>query len=784
MRSHADRQPAAQIKAPKLALVWTPATVPSAKWRLGLIGHQYRETPRRLFLHFSVRGFLLLGTGMTLVVYLVGTATLAWLWGQNPYNRITYADLALPTHWSELRVKRGQGQIDEGVHEMRTGKFATGLMLLTSGLARAPSSAIGRMALAQAYISMGYVHRGQQLLEDGLAYGPPTKAYRESLFRLTSYLEDHERILELADQIEATLPPADTVTRRWLLGQRLTAWEKLQRYDDVERLYAARSGTPSIALDAAWARVQAVRGRPADALREIARDPTRFGLPAERCELQLTLAVAARDTALAKAAVRDWLKVEPTKPQPRIAELAALIQLGETATARERLTLFFSLFGSDKAPVILLFKKLVTLPDVTWLQAAHREAAESGALSIETRFLYVQGLMMAGKVPEALDEFNLTTSLIERAKVKDGGWSEGTKRLLDVIVSDSPSNRSQLLDFFRTHRLTPEAYRFALLSLRRAEVNDVADELAIVARNRFPALPEAAPASGGTAAAAKAAENTAGEFRNETEARFELRRIDTDLQTGNYPAAFSRLKTVERAAFPGLQAELLLRRIQVQGALREQGELAAALQLYLSSPNVNQEWLHQLALQWTADQRRDSALTLARETAAKFPQARWAVDLLDRPAGTTGQPATVAVTIITNEAEARAELRRIDADIAAGRHREALDRLKLVERARLSSLQGDLLLRRIQIHGALREQTELTATLGYYFSGQAAVSQADLHRLAEQWDNEGQRDSALTLLHETLAKFPQAQWAIALRKKIEGDLLVAPDKNLSELDKR
>jgi hypothetical protein len=774
-RSHADRQPTAQLKFPHFKLVWSTAEATDAKWHLRLWGHCYKGTPRRLFVYFGARNLLLTGTGATLGMYLAGTAALAWLWGQNPYNQISYADLVLPTHWSQLREKRGKGQVAEGVHEIRTGKYATGLMLLTQGIARNPSNVTGRMVLAQAYINMGYLHRGQQLLEDGLVFGPPSKSYREALFRLTAYLEDYERILELADHIEPTLLPADTTARRWLLSQRVTALEKLGRYDEIEKLRAAQASAPSFAIEAAWARMQATRGRPADALEAIARDPERFGIPTERYQLQLTLAVAARDPVAAKEAIQLWLKAEPTKPQPRIQEIVALIQLGETAAARDRLHLFFSLYASERTNVILLLKKLGDLPDIKWLQAATREAAESGALSIEAHILYVQGLMMAGRISEALTEFNLTNSLIEQAKVKDGGWSEGTKRLLDLIVSDSPSNRSLLLDFFRTHRLTPEAYRFALKSLRSAEVNEVADELALLARNRFPAMQEAAPLAGRTMVAAKSGETSVILFRTVTDARMELQRVDVELQAGNYQAAFGRLKALERAGFPALQSELLLRRIQVQGALREQGELSAALQLYLSRPNVNQEWLRKLALQWSTGQQPDSALTVAQETAAKFPQAKWATDLLNRPAPESTAAATPFTVSFTNEAEARAEMRQIDTALGAGRYTEALDRIKRVERSHLADLQPELLLRRIHAHGALREQTELAAALGYYLSGKT-VNLTALRGFATQWDNDRQRDSALSLLRETLAKFPQAQWASELRKKIEGDLLVAPEK--------
>ncbi|MDI1250701.1 MAG: hypothetical protein PSV13_17700 [Lacunisphaera sp.] len=779
MRSHADRQPTAQLKLPRLRFVWKPLSAADARWRLGLLGHCFKETPRRLFVYVSLRGLLLWGTGATLAAYLLGTAALAWLWGRNPYNHVTYADLALPTRWSELRAKRGQGLIDEGIHEARAGRYGSGLMLLRRGVSQKPADARGRQALAELFIGLGYLHRGLQLMEEGLDYGPPPRAAREKLLRLTGYLEDYERVLALTDRIEQVTPPEDKATRRWLLAERVTALERLHRYDEIERLRDAQAAAPTIAVESAWARTQAVRGRPADALRAIARDPGRFGLPAERCQLQLTLAIAARDRAAADAAIRDWLKVESTNPLPRAEEITALIQLGDAVAARDRLQRYFLHFSTEKPAVILLMKKLSGLPDVSWLQAAHQEAADAGALSIEARILYVQGLLMAGKVSAALTEFNLTTALIDQAKIKDGGWSEGTRRLLNVILSDSPSDRSLFLAFFRNTRLTPEAYRFALRSLRSASARELAGELSIVARNRFPALQDAALDPEPATDVMKPEETPAMLFHTEAEARMELRRIDAEIQAGNHQPAFVRLKAVERAGHPALQPEILLRRIQVHGALREQAELAGALQLYLSRPEANQAWLRQLADNWSGGPQRESALTVARETAAKFPEARWARDKLGASAGSFTLPTEKTAVVVRNEAEARAELRRIDAELAAGKHHEALERIKAVERAKIAAVQPELLLRRIQAHGALSEQVELAAALGYYLSGKT-VDLSALRTLALQWDNDKQRDSALSVTREVLGKFPQARWAQELRKKIEGDLLVAPGENLLE----
>lgn len=797
MPSHADRQPAAQIKFPRLKLAWKPAAIPQAKWWLGLFGLGYRETPRRLFLYASVRGLLAWGGSLALAGYLAGTAALAWYWGKNPYNHITYADLVLPTHWGQLREKRGQGYIDQGIHLIRADRDYAGVMLLNRGVSLRPSDLRGRLVLAQILMGMGYLHRGQQVLEEGLAFGFPPRQYREALFRLANYLEDYEAVLRLADRMEKDLPPDDPGAQRWLLGQKVAALEKLQRIDDIDRLRQARGGAPSYVVEEAWARLQAAQGRPADALRELQAHPDRFGVPADRYELELALAAASGDAGAARAASAAWRQLEPTRPQPRIQELLALIQLGDDRAARDRLHDFFIFFASDKGAVVQLFKRLDDLPDVRWLQAAHQEAADTGALSLEAHIATVQGLLMAGRVAEAQAEFNLTTALIEKARVPDGGWSKGTRLLIAVINSDSPSNRALFFDFFRNQRLTPDAFRFALRSLRRAKGTEVAAELSILARNRFPAFRDEALSGLAVVETGKPRTEQAPAFRTELEAAAELRRIDEDLKQGNIDSAFARLKAVEQAGFDNLRAELLPRRIQVHGERREQSELAAALQLYLASPRVNQAWLRDLAEGWARRAQRDSAATVARETREKFPQARWASEILGQPPAAPGAPETVAAPKFVvretpsapmesptaagaagprNEVEARVELKRIDEELDAGRFPAALERIKSVERAAIPGLRQELLLRRIRAHGSLGEQTELVAALGIYLPGKD-VSQSALRDLAVRWNADGQRDSALSLLRETLVKFPQARWALDLRKKIEGDLLVAPGKS-------
>ena len=69
-----------------------------------------------------MRGVLVWTVTLAVTAFVIGTAAGAWLLSRNPYNRIGYLDLVLPTRWYELRSKRGLALIDEGIHGSQVGR--------------------------------------------------------------------------------------------------------------------------------------------------------------------------------------------------------------------------------------------------------------------------------------------------------------------------------------------------------------------------------------------------------------------------------------------------------------------------------------------------------------------------------------------------------------------------------------------------------------------------------------------------------------------------------------
>ncbi|MBI2513885.1 MAG: hypothetical protein HYV96_18095 [Opitutae bacterium] len=638
--------PAGQLKRPHFHLVWKPAGQPNASWKWQLFGYYWRETPRRLHVVLSLRGMAVWAASLSFAAYLIAAAVLVAIWDRSPYNQVGYLDVVLPTRWSDLRALRGKGLIAEGIAEIRAKRYATGIMRLTQGVARNPKDFTGRLELARIYVALGQLHRAQDFLIEGLDLGTPPRAYRDTLLALTAYMADHEKVLALVARLERS---ADAESQRQMLSWKASALEKLERVADLNELrQRLRATTPSIAVEAAWARTQLAAGAPKIALAELRRDRARFGTPVEGLELELKLAAASHDLAVVDEAVAAWLKLDSAGAVPRAREIVARITLEQTELARERIRQYFLHFGDNAPSAQLLFRVLFRETDVNWVRFAFGEAEAAGTVSIPVRMTWVEALMNAGEFVEAARQLSITRKAIVTEKFADRDWSIGTQRVIDCITAPTPSTESSLVDFFAEHRLTPDAYLFAWRTLLRAK-SPIAFKFSGIANNRFPALrlgesnaeqavlttiklPVAEPPLPKAVATAPTpttpqttnAEEAAKALPTEGHARNELKRIDGFIAVHDWDRAFEALQTVERANFDVLRGECAWRRLQIHGERAELFQLTSAARIYLRSPAANQTALRTLAERWSDRRHRESLLALLRETARQFPAATWA----------------------------------------------------------------------------------------------------------------------------------------------------------------
>lgn len=616
-------------------MVWSRATEPKARWMGGLLGFRILSGARDLMILIAVRGVLWWSAGLAVAAFVIGTAAGAWLLSRNPHNRIGYLDLVLPTRWDGLRSKRGAALIDEGINEVKNRRYAAGIMLLSHGLRMEPSNLSGRILLGQMLAGGGQLHRAMQVFRGGLKHAAGQQRYIETAFRLADYLEDDALQLDMLDEVAPAVADDDETLHRWLRDRRAEVLVRLGRYAEVADLWSAAVESPSMRLNAAYARALAGMGRAEEAMAQIEAAPDKFGVFGEPWRLLLDIAHTADSSEVGRRAANAMVQADPGDHGLWVERVAYLWDIGAPAEVQPAVEDFFNRFGLNVAARVQLLKRLESVSprndvpaDLVW-----RRVTELGQPNLQERIAQVQNLLVWGQLAAARQEYAVARQEIEAQAPEQRTWAEGTGHLLDLLATRSPSSLSQLTAFASTRPLSPEAFRFLIRALASGEAWREAADVAALARNRFPAirnLPELdRPDEAELAVVPTEIALPVAAIVNNAEGQAALTALQAALTAGEWARALEQIVVVEKSPLAkDIAEQLLYDRIRIHGQLSNQTELLWFLRRLMERPRgfaparlkSEAEVLHGAG-------RTDSALTLLREVLRRHPEAKWAADL-------------------------------------------------------------------------------------------------------------------------------------------------------------
>ncbi len=625
--------PPGRIKLiPYFRIIWGAKEVIRGNWYLGLIGLHTKGYPRELWIYLSMRGFLRWSAGTLIVTYFAGAAALAWFYGRNPYNQITYTDLILPTRWSELRTMRGQANIDEGLAKLKAKQYGAAFMLLNQGMARKPDNISARLVVAQMYTSMGYLNRAMQVYRDGLPYAGEQRRFIAAAIQLAEYMEDYELVLALVKEAEAGVPANSLSLRTLLQEKRILSYEKLGRYDEIEALWTASQTKPTMRLNAAHLRALAATGKAEEAIAALEAKPDQYGLLREPWELLLELSQNAKSDLNARRALDALIELEPVRYRFYIKRIAYLVETGAVQEAQSQIGSYFLRFGADSVAVVMLLKGIEPYPTREAVDRVWNEIRAAGQVGPAAYMTYVQNLIHLGALYEAQQQYTLARIEIERTRYRDDGWVEGTGNLLELMKADSPSARSLLRNYVTSNPLSPEAFRILLGNLLRVGRTDAAREMAILAQNRFPAIRNLPADALAVSTPIIAESNNKPREPNVVplmEAREELAALEAAITANQWEKALIHIVKVEKSPLGREMADqLLYRRLIIHGHLSNQTELSWYMRRLMSSGRVDPSRIRDLASNLYRQAHMDSALTILREVLRRYPDAKWATDQL------------------------------------------------------------------------------------------------------------------------------------------------------------
>jgi len=626
--------PARNRLLPHFRFIWGGKEAIRGNWFLGLVGFHTKGYPRELWVYFSVRGFLLWSSGSAVAAYFVGAAALTWFFSRNPYNQIGYADLVLPTRWSDLRAKRGQAQIEEGLDKLKAKQYGPAFMLLNHGLARKPDNIAARLVVGEMFTSFGYLSRAMQTYRGGLPYAGDQPRFLNAAFKLAEYMEDYALLLELVTEAEKVVPPELNLLRRQLQEKRLLAYEKLGRFDEILALHAA-TPNPSMRLQSARLRALSGQGKGAQAIAELEAEPAKFGLLREPWDLLLELARENGRADAGRKAVNELVALEPARHRFYARRIAYLVEIGAESEALDQVDDYFFRFGGDPAASALLLKELQAHPLRAVVDKAWNLCRTFGAAEPAVHVAYVQNLIKLGEVDEARRECTMVARELQRRQLSDGGWIEGTNLLLDSLILDSPSSRNLLLNYAGARPLSPDAYRTMVGSLYQAGRFDAARDVAQIGKNRYPAI-QGFPSDVFTARseslsapiAVKAKE--APTVVSAAEAKPELAALEAAMQAGDWESALAKITIVEKSPLAReLGDKLLYDRITIHGHLSDQTEISWYMRRLIESGRPDPARLRVIANALYDAGNDASAHTILREVLRKYPDAKWALTQIE-----------------------------------------------------------------------------------------------------------------------------------------------------------
>jgi tetratricopeptide (TPR) repeat protein len=566
--------------------------------------------------------------------YFLGAAALVYFYSRNPYNQISYTDLILPTRWSELRTKRGQTYIDEGLAKLKAGQYAPAFMLLNQGLARKPDNIPARLVVGQMYASFGYLNRAMQVYREGLPYAADQHRFVTATFQLAEYMEDYELVLNLVSEAEAAVPANATLMRRLLQEKRILAYEKLGRYDDILALWETNRATPSMRLNAARLRALSGTGKGAEAIAALEANPSHYGLLHMPWELLLELAKENNRPEVGRLAVNTLVALEPTRHRFYAKRIAYLSEIGAEQEALTFVHDYFLRFGGDAIAASTLLKEIEQNPTKALNDQIWGEIQSVGTAGPVTRAYYVHNLMRLGEISLAKNVFEIAKAEIIQRNLPDKGWLQGTEILLELLQADTPSSRSLLLNTTRSLLLSPDNLRNIISILKIQGRDDAAREVSMLAQNRFPAIRDLPRGLFDTPKQDAIAANTpilrtTHQVIPITQANVELDSLKSAISTAKWEDALTHIEIVEKSPLArNLGDQLFYWRIMIHGHLSQQTEISWYMRRLLEPGKLEPARLRALASGLHSQGYHDSALTILREVLRKHPEAKWASDLI------------------------------------------------------------------------------------------------------------------------------------------------------------
>lgn len=297
-------------------------------------------------LRIMVRGLLVWILSLTAGAYLILTTAWFMMLSQRSTNYVTWEDCVLaPLRWDEIKHKRGDAYIAEGIIALENRKWSDAMLKLKTGLAHSPGNWKGRRNLGLFYIAAGQRPQGLKLLVEGFTPQYQGRDAMQLVMQTTLAARSYDLALAALETSLAHRGGAVERDRDWLVDQKCRVLMMAQRYEEALDWINGASRMTEIRFESkAVALIELDRF---DEAREIlAKWGEGSGVMGGVQRISVRLEREAGDVAAMREALREMVERNPLDPSPRVYAVVQEYLIGEQTAAREALTAYLMRFDS------------------------------------------------------------------------------------------------------------------------------------------------------------------------------------------------------------------------------------------------------------------------------------------------------------------------------------------------------------------------------------------------------------------------------------------------------
>ena len=475
---------------PKIKFCWNGSRV-EASWHLGLFGFYTRNTSGRSEgLVISGRGLLAWLGGMLVVAYFAGAAAyLVWL-DRRPYNFVGYADLVLPTRWSEIQKLRGRALVAEGLEDIEAKRWGPGLAKLRGGIARNPEEIQGRLVLADMFLMMKARKQAIETYDGGLAIRYPGRTYVEKMIKSATLSENFDWWIRTCDRALALIGnnQAYASDRRWLIQQKLSALIAADRGQEALKLaeVEGETGSSSIKEFTVLALINVGQADQAvDFLQSWQASREGGVADSQILRLQVRAFREANRIEDMERTLETLRQLSPTDPRSYVYGIVQRLLAKRRTDADVSLDQFLLRFGSRADRLLMLAAPLAEIGEKPMLERLNGYAAEQGFDLEPFRRFLVQSLVKNGDWQEAADVLAKIQAAPQKSQ-KAEVWYDLLGAQIQAALDAGDGAQSNLVNQVRGRQLMLTIYKDMVENMRRAGRPETARALITFAQGVYP----------------------------------------------------------------------------------------------------------------------------------------------------------------------------------------------------------------------------------------------------------------------------------------------------------